>query len=245
MKNLITVMLMASGLALGQSIPGGTIDGKAIPERVFRSPRICNDLNGVIRDQARDDAARAFGITISPEDIAKEKTMVEPVDPVSESARIREHAALLLSALAAVSRGQDQRQVYGAMLQPKGVPEGEWDTQLKRGRANLERELTMTPDAVAKGVATAIEHMARYRKLDSAVDQEIATRDPQFRTALGHWTASERVEPNGRVGHGIQQVEKDYLEAQRAAWWRSRESKLTVTLNDPTLAARCNLVATK
>lgn len=113
-----------------------------------------------------------------------------------------------------------------------------------KGHKTILTRLTWTPEVLAKAnAAFDFEPFARNQKLDQLVDQELAARDQTFRTALEHWNASAR-----QVGHGMQHsspvTEQQYMNAQRAAWWRAQESKLNVTLNDPTLAQKCGL-ATK
>jgi hypothetical protein len=245
MRNLI-LTLTVSGVAIAQGVPGGTINGKAIPERVFRSARVCDDLRSAICDQAQDEAVRDMGINVTSEDIAAIRQRVHRPEPVAESKRIIEHTTLMISALTAVDRGQDQHQVYLQMLLPKGVPEAEWTSYQQQWkdptkRANIERRLTLTPDVIAKGLA-AVDYrpMAIKHKLDAAVDQILA-KDATFKMALDHWNASALVHPDGSVQHGGPLEEQQYMDRQRASWWKGRVRMMEVTLNDPTLAAKCNL----
>jgi hypothetical protein len=250
MKTLV-ISSITSGLVLAQqTIPGGAINGKAIPASVFTAANVCAQLTDTIRGAARDEAVRDMGITVTPEDIAAVRQTMDNPDPAAESKRIIEHTTLMIAALAAVDRGQDSEQVYTTMLQPKGVPEQEWTSYQQQWkdpakRARIERRLAITPDVIAKGIA-AVDYrpMAIARKLDDAVDQLLAKGDPQFRTALDHWNASARAVGPGRVQHSGPAAEQQYIEAQRALWWKSRVSKLNVTLNDQTLHTKCGLAGT-
>lgn len=248
MRILIIALIASAIMANAQNLPGGTINGKPIPASVFTSANVCERLNGTIRQTAQDEAARDMGITATPEDIAAVRQHVQNPDTAAESQRIVEHTRLMISALTAVDRGQDAHQVYVTMLQPQNVPEQEWaayQVQWKdpAQRAKIEKRLTITPQAVAKGIAAVdFRPAATARKLEAAIDQELAAKDPRYRTALEHWKATEYAGPNGQVGHrGYSQPEKDNMDQQRAAFWRGRVSKLNVVLNDPSLHDKCGL----
>ena len=109
-------------------------------------------------------------------------------------------------------------------------------------RAMLTKQLSMTPDVLSRSYAkTDFTYQARYQKLDNAVDQILAKNDATFKVVFDRWNASARVHPDGSVQHSGPLEEQQYMDKQRASWWKGRVSMLTVTLNDPTLAARCNL----
>jgi hypothetical protein len=106
----------------------------------------------------------------------------------------------------------------------------------------LTKQLSMTPDVLSRSYAkTDFTYQARYQKLDNAVDQILAKNDATFKVVFDRWKASERIGPNHAVQHSGPLEEQQYMDKQRASWWKGRVSMLTVTLNDPTLAARCNL----
>ena len=243
-RTLISILGMAS-MACGQDIAGGTINGKAIPSALFRSPRVCDSLRSTIRDAARDQAVQDMGVTVTPEDIAAAKMEIKFPDPVADSKFAIEQETMMVSALTAVDKGQNPDQVYKDMLQPKGVLPEVWASYQRQwkdpqGRKTIQTRLTWTPDVIARAQASFnFEPYARNQKLDQMVDEKLAAADPTFRTALEHWNIPR---PNGR--HGLPASEKQYLDQQRAMYWRVQEAKVNVVLNDPSLAGRCGL-ATK
>lgn len=245
-KTIITILGLAS-LSGAQTLPGGTINGQTIPEGIFRSGNrnVCGDIQHAIRNVAREQAARDMNLTVTPEEIAAIRAAQKP-DFVADSKFAIEQEKMMVAALTAVDKGQDPKQVYTEMLQPKGVDPAIWDSYQKqwkdpKGHALILQRLTWTPEILAKGYAAHdFEPEARYQKLDRLVDEELARADPMFRTALDHWNIPR---PGG--GHGLPGSEKQYLDAKREAYWKGREASLSVVLNDPALAQRCGLAVTK
>jgi TonB family protein len=274
-----TILLLLIGglfsIALGQPklidgvIPGGTINGKPIPETAFQynpqiekirlaaelnrptasitdqelqtdiRKRLCQGLNGRIREAAKEEAMRELHITAAPQDIDAYRAKLQPFDALAQSKWITERAALILNGLAAVDRGQNAHQVYVQMMEPKGINEHEWELYLLQGRtpegrAIFTKQLSMTPDVMAKGAAKMdLTYGAMSQKLDDTIDQQIAAKDPQFRTYLDHF--------NYALSHhsGLPLAEQRYVENQRAQWWKARESKVSVVLNDQKLITTC------
>jgi hypothetical protein len=229
-------------------IPGGAINGKPIDPVVFKAQAPCALVKDRIQRAARDEAAQSLGITVTPEDIAAYLKTVRPFDPVAMSKEMIGKATMALAAFEAIDKGQDPHQVYLQMVKPTGMLEQDWSIYLTQKnnpkfRAMLTKQLTLTPDVLAKSYAKSDwSYQARYLKLDNAVDQILIKNDATFKVAFDHWKASERVNPDRSVQHsGVPVEEHQYMEKQRASWWKGRVSMLTVTLNDPTLAARCNL----
>ena len=240
-RTLISILGLAS-LACGQDIPGGTINGKAIPSALFSSPRVCSALRGAIRDAARDQTFRDMGATVTPDDIAAAKREIKFPDPVTDSKAAIAQETMMVNALTAVDKGQNPDQVYKDMLQPKGVLPAVWASYQRQwkdpeGHQTIEARLRLTPDVIAKGQARFnFEPYARNQKLDALVDQELTGKDPAFRTALDHWNTPR---PNG--GHSLPASEKQYLDQQREMYWKGQEAKLRVVLNDPKLYQACGL----
>lgn len=240
MKRTILCILGLASLSGAQGVPGGTINGKAIPSALFTSPRVCEALRSTIRSAARDQVFREMGATVTPEDIAEAKKAIKTPDPKEESRFFIENEQRMVDALTAVDKGQSPDQVYKDMLQPKGVLPEVWASYQRQwkdpqGHKTILTRLTWTPEVLAKANANFnYEPFARNQKLDRLVDQELAAKDPAFRTALDHFGG----------GRGLPASEKQYLETQREAYWKAQARKLTVTLNDPKLAQKCGL-ATK
>ena len=236
MNRILLAIATFVSVACGQT-PGGTIDGQPIPARVFASPQECAQIKVAMRRTAEDNVIRDNGLTITPEDLEKAKGMVQKPDYKAQSDFLIGRSRLAIAALSAVDSGQDPLQVYTTLLQPKGVPPAEWDSYQRRWktpsqRAAMEQMLSATPEVLAqRAAAYDWTPMARSQKLAAFVDGQLAAADPQFRAYLQHWNQS----------HSGPDVEHQYLDTQREAFWRDRESKLNVVLNDPALHDKCGL----
>lgn len=241
MQRTIICIVGFASLACGQGVPGGTINGRPIPEGMLHS---CGGIREAIRQEARSQAVKDMGITVTQEDLAAAKKAIKMSDPVADAKFMVEQETMMVNALLAVDKGQDPQQVYATMLQPKGVLPAIWESYQRqwkdpRGHKTIEARLRATPEVMARSQAAFnYEPFARNQKLDNLVDQQLATLDPAFRTALEHWNAPR---PNG--GHGLPASEKQYLDQQREMYWKGQEAKLNVVLNDPTLAQRCGLTS--
>lgn len=247
MKKTVICIFGLASLSCAQGVPGGTINGQAIPDKIFRSnnPTVCGDLREAIRNAARDQAFQAMGLTVTPEDIAATKASYKTPDFVAQSKFAVDQEKMMIGALTAVDKGQDAQQVYATMLQTKGVIPEVWASYQRqwkdpKGYALILERSNMTPEMLARSYARInFEPEARRNKLEKFVDQELAAKDPVFHHALDDWNTPR---PNG--GHGLPASEKQYLDQHREMYWKGQEAKLNVVLNDPTLAQRCGL-ATK
>lgn len=112
MKRTIFCFLVLTSLSCGQGVPGGTINGKAIPSALLSSPQICGNLRDVIRTAACDQASHDMNLTVTPEDIAAAKKAIKMQDPVAESRFLIEKETMMVNALTAVDKGQNPDQVY-------------------------------------------------------------------------------------------------------------------------------------
>jgi hypothetical protein len=154
-------LLMATACGQPVRTPGGTIEGKAIPDKAFASSRdasvqrltlagnrapseaqiqadmqqqICGTLRGAVQEAATENAIRDLGITVTPE----EETAARAAAPLPNASQIqwyRDRQTLIPHALAEVyEQGQDQHQVFLKELQPHGFREQEWDFFLSQGK---------------------------------------------------------------------------------------------------------------
>jgi hypothetical protein len=188
MKKTVICIFGLASLSCAQGVPGGTINGQAIPDKIFRSnnPTVCGDLREAIRNAARDQAFNAMGLTVTPEDIAVTKASYKTPDFVAQSKFAVDQEKMMIGALTAVDKGQDAQQVYATMLQPKGVIPEVWASYQKqwkdpKGHALILERSTWTPEVLARGYARInFEPEARRKKLDKFVDQELAAKDPVF-----------------------------------------------------------------
>jgi hypothetical protein len=161
--------------------------------------------------------------------------------------KMREHAAAAVAAFATLDRGEDPKQVYEQMVKPHGIDEMEWNIYLKNrtteaGRAQIRMELSMTDEAWAKfkvRMAESLTYAAKSRKLDEAVDQQIASTDPTFRQYF--YEEQERGNDPDPRRQWMPAQHKEYLDQTRDRWWRARVSQVRVVLSDASLGSTCAL----
>ena len=133
------------------------------------------------------------------------------------------------------------------MVKPHGIDEYEWNAYLmnrktEAGRAKIRMELNMTDEAFAKlnfSFTESLTNAARYRKLDDAVDEQIASTDSTFRQYLYEWREKAKDPDLGRRWMPLDH--KEYLDHARAKWWKDRLRQAKVALKDPSLVQRCAL----
>ena len=133
MKRTIICILGFASLSSAQGVPGGTINGRAMPEKIFRSDNryVCGDIHEAIRSAARDQVFQDMGLTVTQEEIAAIKSSTTP-DFAAQSKFVMDQEKMMISALTAVDKGQNPDQVYKEMLQPKGVLPEVWASYQKQ-----------------------------------------------------------------------------------------------------------------
>jgi hypothetical protein len=184
-----------------------------------------------------------LGVVVTAQDLAEERKRTQRLDPK----KMREHAAAAVAAFAALDKGEDSKQVYEQMVKPHGIDEYEWNAYLmnrktEAGRAKIRMELNMTDEAFAKlnfSFTESLTNAARYRKLDDAVDEQIASTDSTFRQYLYEWREKAKDPDLGRRWMPLDH--KEYLDHARAKWWKDRLRQAKVALKDPSLVQRCAL----
>jgi hypothetical protein len=73
------------------------------------------------------------------------------------------------------------------------------------------------------------------QKLNAAIDQEIAQKEPDFRAYLDELQASTREKRGMPLPH------LDYVRSRRAEWWAALYGSMPVTLNTPAAWDKCSL----
>jgi hypothetical protein len=109
------------------------------------------------------------------------------------------------------------------------------------GRAALAKMASnasqWTVDKVKQGQDASSRAALERRKVDDAVDEQLATQDQQFRADL----ATERKGASGNVWKWTAGPQSEHLVQTRQQYWQARYAEQHVTLNDPNLAAHCQL----
>jgi hypothetical protein len=97
----------------------------------------------------------------------------------------------------------------------------------------------MQVDLNTPSITDSLADLIRERKLDEAVDDDLASKDPQFANHLAEYRRSRVfLSPFGySVDSTVEQ--RDYLTTARAEWWQLQERDVNVVLFDSELERQC------
>ncbi len=153
----------------------------------------------------------------------------------------------------ALANGEAPQDIYNRLLKPHNISEWEWEMQqiqgkTEGGRKMLTNEASWTPDILAKAMKDYDwAFQARYRKLDRAVDEQLALSDPKFAAYLANYKRQMNESgqvwmdggplPAGMVG-GTSPI--DYMQQQRMVFWKKVGAQTQVVINEPTMKG-CDL----
>ncbi len=203
----------------------------------------CNSLRTKLDEAAKAEAKKKLGIFATSSDIESARAEVlRGVDAVAAARQVRERASAVSAALSEVyEKGRDPDEVYRSMLKGKKlIDEATWALHLFKGkdptyRTQLQREMNMTPELItASAMRMDLKSIVEHRKLEAAVDKEIADQDKTFRAYVG--------QASNREFHGASSA-IEYVQQKRGEYWRRRVSELHVALGDSSLYGRCGLAA--
>lgn len=206
-----------------------------------RCDKLKASINGILQDQQMKEMA----ITVTPADIAEEQRITRVPDPQETVKRNHEHAAAILAGLdAMVNKHQDPQSVYDQYLKPHGISEEEWGVQsisgqTEEGKKALQNSLNMTVEGLAQALKNYDwSYQARNKKMKQMIDQQIALSDPKFKQYLDEY--SQATDPQTGALNNMSASHLEYLNAQRAAFWKDVHRKAQVVINDPTMQ-NCDL----
>jgi hypothetical protein len=211
--------------------------------------RQCEDLRGQIMAAVVHTEKERFGIAVSAaEGAALSKVYWELHDPESEAAKRRSNAQALEAALVQVyEQGKAAEFVYQQSVASSGMPRAVWESNLELGRnadfrANLKKTANISAQAVMKSTDKANVALIERRKLDQAVDNELAIQDSEFGkyVDLLHRSTHE-MNPFESQMSAVPSAQLKYILRKRAEWWQNRYSETKVVINDPLLRQRCQL----
>jgi hypothetical protein len=224
-----------------------TIDGEPLRASDANRPAIppCERIASAITTAAQAAQRSRLGISAPPQELRDLKAAyLKTHDLEAEAKKTRDDATALVTALTEIyEHGMDRQQAYQKYLAPRGYPENAWQANLIPGKAPewrakwAEREritAKMLSDALEKSFIPRVEQ----EHLDAAVDQQIAARDPQFKTYLEEQRLSTGKSglQTHVLGYG---AHLDYLLTKRFEWWQAREAEVKVVIYDPALAREC------
>lgn len=211
----------------------------------------CDELVRRIRDAVRETQMRRFGISVSQAEI--DEYLTEYLDQQK-----RQLTALNEAASEIVDQKQDPEKVYGKLIAPLGPPNGlpiDWRTILSKlysppARARLAKDAAAAANTTVEDakkapgqplVSFAIR-VLEQRKLSDAVDSQLAAGDPLFRAYLDEWRKGLMVTPTSwGASTDMPREHSSYLAQKRMQFWHIAYMELPITLNDPTLADKCQL----
>jgi hypothetical protein len=221
--------------------------------------RICRGLHNLVEQAVLDRAKNELGVSVTDAEVEalpyrKQVLATSIYDGSADWARTQERTRTLIGGLTSVyDQGQEPQQVYQEQdIASHGISQQEWLREVythrtKEDRARLAQMLTWTPDTFVKASANInYRGMAEKQKLDATVDQQIAATDPTFRTYLAEIEKKVQYPAPGQTTMnliGDEVKHNQYLNNKRAAWWQAENTKLQVTLSDPTLYSGCSLSA--
>ncbi len=217
--------------------------------------RKCDVIKLQVAHDAREQAKQEFAIAISPQEIEQANKEWEAThDPAAELQKQRQFFTTLNFAASEIDQGQNPDTVYQSLLAPMGVTKNEWEADLVQWREHPESRTHLaqtaatfskwTPQDVKQQMSKGTQKFLEQRKLDEAVDAQLAAQDPRFRAALAEEQKST-VRRGAFAGSSrVSQAAFDYLKQKRNEFWQARYAQQQVTFNDPILAEQCQLSAT-
>ena len=114
------------------------------------------------------------------------------------------------------------------------------------GRAAIEKRFRNQAAVDPASIQNANSSMQRWHstaelmKVDTAVDDLLATKDPKFAAYLTDARAKANGKPLPTLASPYD-TGGQYLAQKRADFWKSQISKLDVYLSDPSIAQSCQL----
>ena len=208
----------------------------------------CEAVNTAIKGAARDSEKARLGVYVSPDEVAEATKQYWAIhDPSQDMQKQRAHWIANSQAASAVfDQHQDPEKVYQTLLAPIGENHQAWEINLKRwSRPEARAALTKMAAAASnwnvetfkKGMQSSAQQMLERRKVDDAVDSQLAAQDSHYRTDL----AEQKKGASGNIWQGREGPQSDYLIQKRQQFWQSRYAEQQVKLNDPNLATQCQL----
>lgn len=168
-------------------------------------------------------------------------------NPEEEARKYNADAHARAEALARVyEKGENPEAVYQSWAVPARIPRASWESDLELGRsAEFRAKLAatqVTTEGFVKGMGRGSAQLVEQKKLDKAVDHELAAQDPMFARYLDTVERNtQEISPFESRSASLPSEAVNYVRAKRAEWWKTRSAETKVVLNDPALASRCGL----
>jgi hypothetical protein len=216
--------------------------------------RNCDVIKVQVAHDAREQAKQEFAIAVSPQELEQANSeYIATHDPAAELQKQRQLFTTLNLAASEVDQGQNPDSVYQSLLAPIGVTKNVWEADLVQWREHPESRTHLaqtaatfsewTPQDVKQQMSSATRQLLERKKLEEAVDAQLAAQDPTFRTYLAE-------EQKDTVRHGafarsavVPHTASTYLDQKRKEFWQARYAQQRITINDPNLAQQCQLGA--
>lgn len=225
---------------------------KAEYERTKQVTR-CGLIQSQVTRAARDAEIQRRGIAVSDEDVSVlSKYYWSQHDAEAELAKYQAQNTAMADAMVRIyDGGQDAETVYTQAIAPLRVPKAAWQVNLARWTVADGRAATIRAAATARAMTVgdyrqsldaANRRYLEQKRLDDAVDNEIAANDVQFRSYLDEWRRnSVEVNPYETRTRAVPAAHLAYLQQARAEWWRTRTNEIGVSFTSAESVASCQL----
>jgi hypothetical protein len=219
----------------------------------------CNIVRDKVSQVAEAGLKTRYAIAVSPEEVAVSKQYWQTHDPNAELQQSQtQYTTWSQAATDLYEKNQGPEAVYQAVIKPfdssRGVPEQAsrlaYQANLVRWRDPAVRA-KLASSAVhwnkttvadrKKGQDRADQLLLEKRKLEDAIDNQLAAQDPQFRSDLAQLRQTRAAQYNNPW---LERPGSDYMKQKRGEFWQAHYAQQQVTLNDPKLADQCQLGST-
>jgi hypothetical protein len=207
----------------------------------------CGTITAQIRDAVLARLKQSQGISVTDADVTEEaKAELAHMDFQAAAAKQQALNTTMSEALSRVyDRGEDPDAVFASLVSAKGYSKATWQSYLAQGKAAPFRQyLSQASAPFPKPSDTTLRSGARStlerRKLDEAIDRDLAAHDPDFKAYLSEMQASQAAHPDHQ-SFTIKADHYRYIKAKRDNWWKAQYSQVDILVTDKEEAGRCDV----
>lgn len=209
----------------------------------------CAIITAQIRAAVLSELVRREDISVSDAEVEEEKrTGLQPIQLEAAAEKQQAVDLAMSEALSLVyDHGESPDAVFGSLLAAKGYSSAMWQSYLIQGkdpsfRNRLSQAAAFPPRVSDRASTDGARLTLEHRKLDDAVDRNLAADDPQFKAYLGEMQASQAAHADHRA-FTMKAAHYRYMKAKRDAWWKARYAEIDLSVRDKEKADRCGIAA--